>query len=128
MYKRQTIVYTEIDEIRNKMLFIEKLFQSVTIAQRVQDTESILIEGFYSATIEGAKTTVEKVKQSFNNPQNKSDKMVKMCIRDSFCTQESSLALIKKYPVSQIKIDKEFILDVCENSTSQAIVCLLYTS
>ena len=60
----ETIVYTEIDEIRNKMLFIEKLFQSVTIAQRVQDTESILIEGFYSATIEGAKTTVEKVKQS----------------------------------------------------------------
>lgn len=60
----ETIVYTEIDEIRNKMLFIEKLFQSVTIAQRVQETESILIEGFYSATIEGAKTTVEKVKQS----------------------------------------------------------------
>lgn len=43
-------------------------------------------------------------------------------VMDDFCTQESSLALIKKYPVSQIKIDKEFILDICENSTSQAIV------
>ena len=106
----ETIVYTEIDEIRNKMLFIEKLFQSVTIAQRVQDTESILIEGFYSATIEGAKTTVEKVKQSFNNPQNKSDKMV--------INSYKSLAYMKDKKITENTLFKAWCIlvdGVCEN-------------
>ena len=106
----ETIVYTEIDEIRNKMLFIEKLFQSVTIAQRVQDTESILIEGFYSATIEGAKTTVEKVKQSFNNPQNKSDKMV--------INSYKSLAYMKDKKITENTLFKAWCVlvdGVCEN-------------
>ncbi len=38
--------------------------------------EIILLDAWSSATIEGARTTVEKVKQSFNNPRTKDDRMV----------------------------------------------------
>lgn len=103
----EAIVYTEIDEIKNKMLFIEKLFQSITVTQR---TESILIEGFYSATIEGARTTVEEVKRSFNNPQSKSDKMV--------VNSYKSLAYMKDKKITEETLLEAYAIlvdGVCEN-------------
>ena len=40
------------------------------------DADTILLDSFYSAVIEGARTTLEQVKNSLNNPKNKSDIMV----------------------------------------------------
>lgn len=45
-------------------------------AQNHTYTENVLLDSFHSATIEGARTTVEQVKQSLSNPKTKSDKMV----------------------------------------------------
>ena len=38
--------------------------------------ENLIIDSYNSATIEGARTTVERVKKSLNNPKTKDDKMV----------------------------------------------------
>lgn len=42
----------------------------------ILDQDTVLLDPFYSATIEGARTTVENVKRSLENPKNKSDRMV----------------------------------------------------
>lgn len=39
-------------------------------------TDSVLLDSFHSATIEGARTTIESVKRSIHAPNNKNDKMV----------------------------------------------------
>lgn len=39
-------------------------------------TDNILLDSFHSATIEGARTTIEQVRKSLINPKTKSDKMV----------------------------------------------------
>lgn len=38
--------------------------------------DTVLLDSFHSATIEGARTTIERVKKFINAPQNKSDRMV----------------------------------------------------
>lgn len=45
-------------------------------AQEHTCTDSILLDSFHSATIEGARTTIEQVRKSLVNPKTKSDKMV----------------------------------------------------
>lgn len=40
------------------------------------DADTVLLDSFHSATIEGARTTVENVKKSLKMPKSKSDKMV----------------------------------------------------
>lgn len=41
-----------------------------------QRKESILLDSYNSATIEGARTTISEVKKHFSNPNSKDDKMV----------------------------------------------------
>lgn len=46
-------------------------------------------------------------------------------VLDDFCTQESSLAIIKRYHIDQLKVEKEFVFDVLESKRSQVIIqCL----
>lgn len=62
------------DEICAGIQSIKTVYQNVKKKNKVQDI--ILLDAYHSATIEGARTTVEHVKQVFVNPKSKDDKMV----------------------------------------------------
>ena len=64
------IVLTE--EIKNKLMSIENLYEQLSSEKKVKDI--ILLDAFHSATIEGARTTVENVRKSFDKPKTKDDK------------------------------------------------------
>ncbi len=68
------ICYVPTIDIEEKLVEIETLYAKLKGKQPAQSL--ILIDAFHSATIEGARTTVEHVKKAFANPSNKSDRMV----------------------------------------------------
>jgi len=59
--------------------------------------DTVLLDSFHSATIEGARTTIESVKQSINAPKSKSDIMVVNNMKaldkvySGFCIDENSI-------------------------------------
>lgn len=72
--------------------------------QRLKDSEdydlnadTVLLDSYHSATIEGARTTIESVKKSLNAPKSKSDKMVVNNMRaldtvySGFCIDDSNI-------------------------------------
>lgn len=67
-----TMVTTK--EMEQKMESISNLYQKVS--KNNKRMEIIILDAFHSATIEGARTTVEKVKEVHDNPKTKDDKMV----------------------------------------------------
>lgn len=70
----------------------------------------ILLDAYSSATIEGARTTVEQVRQSFDRPKTKDDRMVVNAIRGSNYAYNN--------PITEKNIRKlwEMVVDgVCEN-------------
>lgn len=62
------------EEIQERLQSIEELYRVLTSLHTAQ--EVILLDAFHSATIEGAQTTVEHVRQAYNDPKTKDDKMV----------------------------------------------------
>ena len=70
----EKIVIRESDEIIENCNYILNEIKCIKTDDTV--SESILIDSLSSATIEGARTTVDNVKKVFNNPISKSDKMV----------------------------------------------------
>lgn len=84
------------------------MYERVPIHRGV--TEIILLDAWSSATIEGARTTVEKVKQSFDNPKTKDDRMVINAIAGSHYAYGR--------PITDKNIRKlwdKIVGDVCEN-------------
>lgn len=72
MKRISEITYTYDENLLQKA---KKLLLNIK-AQKHTYTESILFDSFHSATIEGARTTIEQVRKSLTNPKTKSDKMV----------------------------------------------------
>lgn len=75
----EKIVVRCSSEIKDNCKYISDEIKSIRTKRTV--SESILLDSFSSATIEGARTTVESVKKSFNKPCNKSDIMVVNAIK-----------------------------------------------
>lgn len=57
------------EELWERIASIENLYQNVNSEYKARDI--ILLDGYHSATIEGARTTVEHVKERWNNPKTK---------------------------------------------------------
>lgn len=72
----EEVVYTRIGILNSKLNTLTNLFNKVLNTSRVIPKDTVLLEGYYSATIEGARTTVDYVKSCFSNPKGKSEKMV----------------------------------------------------
>ncbi len=70
----ETLYLTGITELCSKAAQLDLLYEQIPEHRGVKD--SIILDAWSSATIEGAKTTVEKVLQSFKNPRTKDDHMV----------------------------------------------------
>lgn len=70
----EKLYLTGITLLRKRAAELNALYDQLSTHRGVKDT--ILLDAYSSATIEGARTTVEKVKQSFSNPRTKDDRMV----------------------------------------------------
>lgn len=70
----EKLYLTGITQLRSKATELEILYQQLPEHRGVRD--NILLDAWSSATIEGARTTVAKVRQSFDDPKSKDDRMV----------------------------------------------------
>lgn len=70
----EKLYLTGVTSLREKAAELNAMYEKLPAHRGVKDT--ILLDAWSSATIEGARTTVEKVRNSFENPKTKDDKMV----------------------------------------------------
>lgn len=70
----EKLYLTGITQLRQRAAELNTLYDQLPSHRGFKDT--ILLDAWSSATIEGARTTVERVKQSFANPKTKDDRMV----------------------------------------------------
>lgn len=70
----ESIWLTAVPWLNRQAVLLRELYEMVSDVQGVTDT--ILLDAHASATIEGARTTVARVRNSINDPRTKDDKMV----------------------------------------------------
>lgn len=108
--KGESIVFRYSDEVKEYIKYIDtEIFK---VSNSLSVSESILLDAYSSATIEGARTTVERIKNVINNPITKDDKMVINAIK----VQQMAYAL----GVSDSNIRnlwEELVVGVCENTS-----------
>jgi len=108
----EDIYLTGVSELEKRILDIKKLYKKVPQTRKV--STSILLEAHSSATIEGAHTTVERVKQCIDNPTTKDEKMVVNAIK------ASKYAYDNKITSDNIRFLWELVVeDVCENESKK---------
>lgn len=111
----EKLYLTGIAQLRNRAAEVDVLYEKLPEHRGVKDT--ILLDAWSSATIEGARTTVAQVKQSFTNPQTKDDRMVINTIVGSNYAYEQPIAL------GNIRLLWEKVVDgVCENPEHKGIL------
>ena len=98
--------------LRQKAAELDAMYDKLPAHRGVRET--ILLDAWSSATIEGAQTTVEKVRESFDNPRTKDDRMVINII------EGSNYAYGRPITSKNIRKLWDKIVDgVCENSDRQ---------
>ena len=70
----EKLYLTGYSALQQKAAELDAMYEKLPVHRGVRDT--ILLDAWSSATIEGARTTVEKVRRSFDNPKTKDDRMV----------------------------------------------------
>ena len=70
----ESIIFRYSSEVEDYKKYIDN--EILKVSNRLNVSESILLDAYSSATIEGARTTVERIKSVINNPVTKDDKMV----------------------------------------------------
>ena len=97
------------EEIKNKLISIDNLYGKINSNHKVKDV--IFLDAYHSATIEGARTTVENVRKSYDQPKTKDDKMVINTIHGMNYAYENRINM------ENIRNLWELITkDVCDNS------------
>lgn len=98
------------DEIMSSVQAVKTVYQNVTRKNKVRDM--ILLDAYHSATIEGARTTVEHVKQVFSDPKSKDDKMVINSVKGCDYAYENAIS------EKNIRALWEIVVEgVCENES-----------
>lgn len=104
----EKLYLTGFTALQKKSEHLKLMYEMVPSCRGIKET--ILLDAWSSATIEGARTTVAKVKQSFSNPRTKDDRMVVNAITGSYYAYA--------HPITGKNIRKlwDKIIDgVCEN-------------
>lgn len=102
------IVYFKTRELDKKIEEIESIYSKVTLGRRVK--ESIVIDAYNSATIEGARTTVQNVIKAFNNPKGKDEKMVVNTVKGMQMVYSQGISERNIREIWEVTVD-----GVCEN-------------
>lgn len=106
--QNMAIYMVQTEEIQRHLDSIERLYQKVSSEKKVK--EIILLDAFHSATIEGARTTVEDVRRAYEKPKSKDDKMVVNTIHGMSYAYENQITIDNIRKLWEI-VTK----DVCEN-------------
>lgn len=102
------VVMVRTEEMQRRIRSIDSLYQRVGSGRKVKDI--ILLDAFHSATIEGARTTVEHIRKSYEKPKTKDDKMVINTIHGMNYAYENKITM------ENIRTLWEIVTkDVCEN-------------
>lgn len=104
----ENLYLTGMSALRNKAEELDALYAQLPANRGVKDT--IILDAWSSATIEGARTTVQQVRDHFENPKTKDDRMVVNTITGSHYAY--------KHPITENNLRKlwEKVVDgVCEN-------------
>ena len=108
----EKLYLTGYSALRQKAAELNAMYEKLPVHRGVRDT--ILLDAWSSATIEGARTTVEKVRRSFDNPKTKDDRMVINII------EGSDYAYGRPITSKNIRRLWDKIVDgVCENTDRQ---------
>lgn len=75
----EKLVIRNSNELVDNCSYILREIKNIRVDETV--SESIMLDSFNSATIEGARTTVDSVKETFHSPISKDDKMVVNAIK-----------------------------------------------
>ncbi|MEF2836202.1 MAG: Fic family protein [Oscillospiraceae bacterium] len=70
----EKLFLTGVSALRARAAELNMLYEKLPVHRGVKDT--ILLDAWSSATIEGARTTVDQVKKAFSDPKSKDDRMV----------------------------------------------------
>ena len=97
------------DEISARLTSIQELYACVTDAHKASDV--ILLDAYHSATIEGARTTVENVRKALDKPKTKDDRMVVNTVRALNYAYEHEIDMGDMRGLWEIIVD-----GVCENA------------
>lgn len=104
----ENLYLTGMSALRDKAAELDALYTQLPSHRGVKDT--IILDAWSSATIEGARTTVQQVRDHFENPKTKDDRMVVNTIIGSNYAYN--------HPITENNIRKlcEKVVDgVCEN-------------
>ena len=104
----EKLYLTGVTALRKKAAELDALYEQLPAHRGMKDT--ILLDAWSSATIEGARTTVQRVRDHFENPKTKDDRMVVNTIMGSNYAYN--------HPITENNIRRlwEKIVDgVCEN-------------
>ena len=98
------------DEIISKIELVQTIYQKVSKKHKTRDI--ILLDAFHSATIEGARTTVDNVKKVFSEPKSKDDRMVVNTVKACDFAYQTSISTENLRELWDI-----IVCDVCENES-----------
>ncbi len=101
------LVITE--DMTEQLKTIASLYAAVTNTAKV--SEVILLDAYHSATIEGARTTVDKVRASYEHPDTKDEKMV---VNTMLAMNYSYMHIITSDNMRELW--EIIVKDVCENA------------
>lgn len=104
----EQICLSVTDEILSSVKSVQTIYQKVTKKNKVRDI--ILLDAYHSATIEGARTTVDNVKRVFSEPKSKDDKMVINTIKGCDYAYQNPIDSQNVRTLWEIVVD-----GVCEN-------------
>ena len=97
------------EELTDRLRSIQELYACVTDTRKA--SEVILLDAYHSATIEGARTTVERVRRAYDKPQTKDDRMVVNTMHALSYAYEHTIDMKDMRKLWEIIVD-----GVCENA------------
>lgn len=110
----ETLCLTAVEELNQKASSVRQLYERIPHRRKAKDV--ILLDAWTSATIEGARTTVERVRQSFENPDSKDEKMVINTVHGSNYAYQHPIT-----PKNIRRLWEIVVKDVCENQNQAGI-------
>ena len=104
----EKLYLTGVSRLQQKASELEQIYQHLPNTSGM--TDIIVLDAWASATIEGARTTVQQVRQSFTQPKTKDDRMVINTVKASNFAYRNSVT-----PKNIRKLWEIIVDDVCEN-------------